>query len=471
MAYIDWTKGGMTMGYNPPLQGEFGDVLGRPNINNIIGDNGYQEMLRRTSPAPRTGPVPETQIDRMVKALTGTNPSKAPKDILVKKPTGLARNFPNFVRYGNNIYKTAVNVGSRAVPYIAALGTGYLIGEGINKISGRPHLWEAMEGLPEAIKMDRLMKKADKNREKASGDNKVDKLTNELNKNKSNTRSNAIVNNSTNRRYITDSNGNVILPALPSTALTNDLPNITEVSGNVNKLQQNATDSNKDKLNEILKRYETRLAVSKPYIDALSEYINNYGNLQERAYELNRFNTALAGLSGNQGYKDLKYSPAEIEATRLDLMNKLFQLEGEQIGAKDELIGRAALAEAGNIPIEAILADKDTFKAMSPILSSINSLKGRTYATDINNQTKLQVAKMKLESDMAIAKANRDVRAQIAIGNQLANVNRALITSMGFNGVSPVGLADIYNQMGYGNIDTSKIQGSDLQSVMNDLGL
>ena len=202
-------------------------------------------------------------------------------------------------------------------------------------------------------------------------------------------------------------------------------------------------------------------------LNSVGNYINNYDKLQSNAYEFNRFNTALAGLSGNQGYKNLKYNPAEIEATRLDLLNKMLQAKAGRMSAEDDLLGKIAWARDYGMSPEIALLDKDTFKAMSPIISSYNALKGRTYNTDINSQTKLQIAKMKLEGDMAIAKINRDVRAQVAIGNQLANVNRALINSMGFNGVSPAGLADIYNQMGYGTIDTSNLSGQDLNEYIN----
>lgn len=279
-----------------------------------------------------------------------------------------------------------------------------------------------------------------------------------------------------------DANGNVILPGLPGTSLVGDLPDISTATGNtasglsedsIEDINAQSGISTSSDLDKLLEAYERRLSVNQPYMNALWQYMQNYPEMQRAAMNRDKWLTGVSILSGSPEFKNMigKYNPADIEATRLDLLNKLLQTKANELSGMDELIGRAALTKTGNLPIEAALADKDTFKAMSPILSSINALKGRTYATDINNQTKLQVAKMKLESDMAIAKANRDVRAQIAIGNQLATINRALITSMGFNGVSPAGLADVYNQMGYGTLDTSNLQGVDLQSAMNNLGL
>lgn len=228
--------------------------------------------------------------------------------------------------------------------------------------------------------------------------------------------------------------------------------------------QQNNIQNNFD---NILSRYNERLDINQPYIDKLGDYINNYDKLQSNAYEFNRFNTALAGLSGNQGYKNLKYNPAEIEATRLDLLNKMLQAKAGRISAEDDLLGKMAWARDYGMSPEIALLDKDTFKAMSPIISSYNALKGRTYATDINSQTKLQIAKMKLEGDLRRAQMSGNVRLQVATKIALANVNRALINSMGFGGANAGDIANVYNQMGYGNIDTSNLSGQDLNEYIN----
>lgn len=279
-----------------------------------------------------------------------------------------------------------------------------------------------------------------------------------------------------------DANGNVMLPGLPNTAITGDLPDISTVAGNtVNGLPQEGIEdvnaqsdiSTSSDLDKLLEAYERRLSLNQPYMNALWQYIENYPEMQRAAMNRDKWLTGVSILSGSPEFKNMmgKYNPADIEATRLDLLNKLLQTKASELSGMDELIGRAALTKTGNLPIEAALADKDTFKAISPILSSINALKGRTYTTDINNQTKLQIAKMNLEGMLWKAKMNNDAAAQRVIANQLGNVNRALITSMGFNGVSPVGLADVYNQMGYGKLDTSNLQGADIQEAMNNLGL
>ena len=279
-----------------------------------------------------------------------------------------------------------------------------------------------------------------------------------------------------------DANGNVILPNLPGTAIAGDLPDISTATGNTaNSLSEDGIEdinaqsgiSTSSDLDKLLEAYERRLSVNQPYMNALWQYIENYPEMQRAAMNRDKWLTGVSILSGSPEFKNMigKYNPADIEATRLDLLNKLLQTKANELSGMDELIGRAALTKTGNLPIEAALADKDTFKAMSPILSSINALKGRTYTTDINNQTKLQIAKMNLEGMLYRAKMNNDAAAQRVIANQLGNVNRALITSMGFNGVSPVGLADVYNQMGYGKLDTSNLQGADIQEVMNNLGL
>ena len=492
MAYLDFSKGGITRGVTPSLAGEFGDVLGRPNLDNILGDGGYQEMLRRTSPAPRKGPVPETQIDRMVKALTGTNPSK-PANIV--KQSALAKNFPSVANAGKNISKFAKVAG----PYVGALTTGITIGDIANKVLGRPTLGDALQTLsyrnpdwdkptlrklskeeiarlPESIKQGLINDGL--GYVIGAEDNEVASLTNELKQAKqpTATKPSAIAKNAI-PKVLRDASGNVMLPSLPSTSPTGDLPDISTVIGNADGVSQldgvtGDISNNGDKLDKLLELYNKRLELNKPYLEQLQNYTDNYRELQRQAYlrDVQR-----AGINdyihGTNTASQLlgKYNPAEIEATRLDLMNKLLQTQSGELGGADELIGRAALAEAAGLPIEAALADKDTFKAMSPIMSSINALRGKTYSTDVNSRTKLQIAKMNLEGMLQRAKMAGDVRLQVAATSALANVNRALINSMGFSGATASDIGNVYNQLGYTPIDVSELQGNDLDAIINSL--
>lgn len=490
MAYLDFGKGGITRGITPSLAGEFGDVLGIPNLDNILGDGGYQEMLRRTSPAPRKGPIPETQIDRMVKALTGTNPSKP---ATVVKQSVLAKNFPSVVNVGKNVGKFAKVAG----PYAGALTTGITIGDIANKVLGRPTLGDALQTLsyrnpnwnkptlrklskeeiarlPESVKQGLINDGL--GYVIGAEDNEVANLTNELKQAKQPTTKPSAIAKNTTPNILRDASGNVMLPNLPSTAPSNNLQDISTIPVGNSDVSQLATtigniSDDSDKLDKLLELYNRRLGLNKPYIEQLQNYVDNYGDYQRQAFNRDRYLAGIAGWSGNDNFARMmgKYNPAEIEATRLDLMNKLLQTQSGELGGADELIGRAALAEAAGLPIEAALADKDTFKAMSPIMSSINALRGKTYSTDINSRTKLQVAKMNLEGMLQRAKMAGDVRLQVAATNALANVNRALINSMGFSGATASDIGNVYNQLGYTPIDVSELQGNDLDAIINSL--
>ena len=371
----------------------------------------------------------------------------------------------------------AFAAGIGAIPG-AGLGYGYggLAGDVTNILKNIDNPYAEIKVKKEDLELLNKYLQGKKAETVKEQDNEVADLTNELMQAKQTTTKPSVVAKNTTPNILRDASGNVMLPNLPSTAPGNNLQGVNTIPVNDSEVSQLATNigntvSDSDRLDKLLELYNKRLDLNKPYIEQLQNYVNSYGDYQRQAFNRDRYLAGIAGWSGNDNFAKLmgRYNPAEIEATRLDLMNKLLQTQSGELSGADELIGRATLAEAAGLPIEAALADKDTFKAMSPIMSSINALRGKTYSTDINSRTKLQIAKMNLEGMLQRAKYAGDVRLQVAATNALANVNRALINSMGFSGATASDIGNVYNQLGYTPIDVSELQGNDIDAIINSL--
>ena len=220
-----------------------------------------------------------------------------------------------------------------------------------------------------------------------------------------------------------------------------------------------------DKLQLLLDFYNKQQQNLDPYRKDLEAYINNYNNYARQKFNMDRYLAGIAGWSGNQNFGRMigNYDPAEVEEKRLALMNKLAQEKSEEIAGPSRLIGNAYIAQAAGLPIEAALGDKDVFKAISPIMSSLNTLRGRRYTADTNlertklaNDVKMKIANLNNNRAMQIALGTWNTQKEIAHNRDITNLQRAMITSIGM-GADPHELANYANALGATNINIEQL--------------
>lgn len=154
----------------------------------------------------------------------------------------------------------------------------------------------------------------------------------------------------------------------------------------VNEQSQNAKD-----IQDLLDYYNGIQVAKQPYLKGLQEYIDNYKNLQEQAYLKDVFHAGMANYLNDPYEAQLigRYNPAEIEATRLDLLNKL---AGERIGQSQGVYNVdaiAKLAERSNLPLDIALADPNTIKTISSMINAQTTADARKYVADQNARARL----------------------------------------------------------------------------------
>lgn len=197
-----------------------------------------------------------------------------------------------------------------------------------------------------------------------------------------------------------DSSGDYELPPMsegmqPIDSMEDFINNLVATNGleadGVTPLDVNAQPQDAKDIQDLLDYYNGIQVAKQPYLKGLQEYIDNYKNLQEQAYLKDVFHAGMANYLNNPYEAQLigRYNPAEIEATRLDLLNKL---AGEQIGQSQGVYNVdaiAKLAERSNLPLDIALADPNTIKTISSMINAQTTADARKYVADQNARARL----------------------------------------------------------------------------------
>ncbi len=152
---------------------------------------------------------------------------------------------------------------------------------------------------------------------------------------------------------------------------------------------------------QLVDNYINRIKeANKPYTKLVQDYANNYNDLVNRNFNAQRYFTAMAGLTGNQGYTKLAdaLNPINNEVNRINAMKIARDTELSNINAINEAIGNLALAQEMGLPSEAAFANKNLLTAMT---MRDRNLTNREIA-QLNNAIKLQVALQNAQNRLAV---------------------------------------------------------------------
>lgn len=84
-----------------------------------------------------------------------------------------------------------------------------------------------------------------------------------------------------------------------------------------------------------------------------------------------------------------KYNPAQIEATRLDLLNKLAQSEVAEAQGANNILGTAEMMQRAGLPANMALVDPEMIGKLSNVLSAQTAAEARKYVADQNYKAKV----------------------------------------------------------------------------------
>lgn len=182
----------------------------------------------------------------------------------------------------------------------------------------------------------------------------------------------------------------------------------------VNQPKTTQQETTQQKTNiDVINDYISKLQdVNQPYIDALQNYSNNYDDLVRRNFNAQRYFTAMAGLSGNQGYTKLAdaLNPINNEANKLNTLKLLRDAQAGDINAINEVMGNLALAKELNLPPEAAFANKNLLTALTANRRQLTDLEKaqimadiRRYGYDSAFARALQVQGMKGQNALDVA--------------------------------------------------------------------
>lgn len=217
---------------------------------------------------------------------------------------------------------------------------------------------------------------------------------------------------------------------------------------------------------ELLSRYRQQQDEMQPYVNALQSYLNNYDAMVRNKQNADRFWQGASSLTGNQAWSKIaeNYNPLKIEADRINILKSIAEEKLKRTQGEDELMGNAYIAQMAGLPPESALGSKDIFKAISPIMSSMNALRGKMYSADrsidraqLLNDAKIQIAKMNNARAMAIAQGTWSTQKEIAFNRDKANMQRALVSSLGFQ-QDPSQFLGATNALGLTKVDLKALQ-------------
>ena len=176
---------------------------------------------------------------------------------------------------------------------------------------------------------------------------------------------------------------------------------------NIPNQQNEQPQTNNDILNRLSEYYEQQKEYRKPYLEGLQSYAENYNDLNRRAFNMDRYLAGIAGWSGNDNFARMigRYNPATVEATRLDLLNKLAEEQSNELNLGNEVIGNAAVLQQAGLPLEAVFANPNLIKNASSIMNAKTAAEARRYVAD---QTyKARMYDTQLDNAIALAKQQK----------------------------------------------------------------
>lgn len=140
-----------------------------------------------------------------------------------------------------------------------------------------------------------------------------------------------------------------------------------QLGANPPGVQQTEGEEQQSNLNAINDYVSKLQNVNQPYIDALQKLSSNYDDLVRRNFNAQRYFTAMAGLSGNQGYTRLAdaLNPINNEINKLNTLKALRDAQAGDINAINEVMGNLAMAQEMGLPPEAAFANKNLLTMMA----------------------------------------------------------------------------------------------------------
>lgn len=221
-------------------------------------------------------------------------------------------------------------------------------------------------------------------------------------------------------------------------------------------------------LEELINLYNSRNEQLNPYIENIRRYAGNYGELQNEAYNRDRFLAALSGLSGNPAYQRMmgRYNPAEIEAQTIDLEGKIAEQKQKQTDDLLELIGNATMARQLGLPVSAAMANKNLLNTYTGLGKAQIGLQGKMYGADKSAEAKMYVADRLARAKEFDTRVDNEIKYAIAQGNwsnarqlqEMKNQNRiqtSIITGLPFGDINEIFAGT--NALGVTNINTNNI--------------
>lgn len=183
-----------------------------------------------------------------------------------------------------------------------------------------------------------------------------------------NNNSNVVRNNTSGiTRTNGNTNNNIGRVNTPQTTQQQALTLAQQLGNNTPASTQQAVDNqqgNVDAINDYVSKLQN---VNQPYIDALQKFSSNYDDLVRRNFNAQRYFTAMAGLSGNQGYTRLAdaLNPINNEINKLNTLKTLRDAQAGDINAINEVMGNLAMAQEMGLPPEAAFANKNLLTMMA----------------------------------------------------------------------------------------------------------
>jgi len=167
-------------------------------------------------------------------------------------------------------------------------------------------------------------------------------------------------------------------------------------------------------ISEYIKRYND---LNKPYIDSLQNYYNNYQTNLDETNRIKRYFTGLAGWSNNDKWAELAndYSPLNIEAQKLNILQQLQKAKYGNVNDIQELIGNMAVAKEMGHPVEVAMANKNLLTALVNQQKANLSNATKLYGYDIGADTRRYVADKAYASNLA----GRDISGRYGMQGQL----------------------------------------------------
>jgi hypothetical protein len=176
---------------------------------------------------------------------------------------------------------------------------------------------------------------------------------------------------------------------------------------NISTQQNEQPQTNNDILDKLSEYYEQQKEYRKPYLEGLQSYVDNYNDLNRRGFNMDRYLAGIAGWSGNNNFARMigRYNPATVEATRLDLLNKLAQEQVNELDLGNKAIGNASLLQEAGLSPDAAFADPNMIKSIATIMNARTAADAKRYVAD---QTyKARVYDTQLDNAIALAKQQK----------------------------------------------------------------